>query len=324
MPFVEKSTYNPKFIHRNGHVSTIYSGRIRKFPPPDYERMKLELEDGDFLNIDFVLKDTKKAVILCHGLEGDSRRTYNNSCADLFLQKDYSVFAWNNRSCGGEMNRLPRLYHHGVISDLDEIIKYVINKGFEEIYLIGFSMGGAQIMNYLGSDLAIPKEVKAAVTVSTPIKLKSSAETLKTGFNRVYLKMFTTKIKRKLQEKAIQFPELIDADKIPAIKTFDEIDEHFTAPIHGFLDREDYYEKASPAYVMENIKIPVLIINALDDPFLGEECYPVEFAKKHPFVYLEIPKHGGHCAFPLLDSNYSWTDFRAYEFFNSEITSKGL
>lgn len=322
MPFIENSKYNPKTIYRNGHISTIYSGRIKKFLPPDYTREKHELEDGDFLNIDYILKNTEKAVILCHGLEGDSRRVYNNSCADFFLQKDYSVFAWNNRSCGGEMNRLPRLYHHGIVSDLEEVVRFAANKGLEEIYLVGFSLGAAQIMNYLGKT-EVNSKVKAAVAVSAPIQLKSCSEKLKTGFNRVYLNVFTRKLKVKFMEKATQFPDLIDVAKIPAIRTFDEVDEYFTAPMHGFSNRDDYYEKASPAYTMRHIKTPVLVINAWDDPFLGEECYPVEFAEKHPYVYLEIPKYGGHCAFPMRNSKYSWTDLRAYEFFSSEMTSKG-
>lgn len=323
MPFIENSKYSPIKIYRNGHISTIYSGRIKKFPPPNYTREKYELEDGDFLNIDYILKDSKKAVILCHGLEGDSRRVYNNSCADFFLQKDYSVFAWNNRSCGGEMNRLPRLYHHGIVSDLEEVVKFVANKGLEEIYLVGFSLGAAQVMNYLGKS-EVDYRVKAGVAVSAPIQLKSCSEKLKIGFNRVYLNVFTRKLKVKFREKATQFPDLVDVSKIPTIRTFDEVDEYFTAPLHGFRNREDYYEKASPDYVIDKIKTPVLVVNAWNDPFLGEECYPVEFAKKHPYVYLEIPKYGGHCAFPMRNSNYSWTDLRAYEFFNSEITSKGF
>lgn len=266
---------------------------------------------------------TTTAIILCHGLEGDSCRTYINSCANYFYEKGYSVFAWNNRSCGGEMNRLPRFYHHGTVEDLDAVVQNVLNRGFKEVYLVGFSLGAAQILNYFGR-FEIDKNVKAGVAVSAPIQLKSSAEKLKRGFNRLYLKVFTRKLRVKFKEKAKYFPEQIDETKIALIKTFDEVDEYFTAPLHGFLNREDYYEKASPAYSLDKIKTPVLIINALDDPFLGEESYPYDFAAKHPFIYLETPKYGGHCAFPLAGSSFSWTDLRAYEFFNSEITSNGL
>lgn len=323
MPIVEKSSYNPFLLFRNGHVSTIYSGRIKTSKTPDYQREKLELPDGDFLIIDSLPKPvSKKALILCHGLEGDSRRTYNNTCARYFFVKGFSVFAWNNRSCGGEMNRLPKFYHHGTVADLDAVVQNVLNRGYKEVYLVGFSLGAAQILNYFGR-FEIDKRVRAGVAVSAPILLKSSAEKLKKGFNRVYLNIFVRKLKVKFTEKARHFPELLDAAKISSIRTFDEVDEYFTAPLHGFSNRQDYYEKASPAYSLNKVQTPVLIINALDDPFLGEESYPYDFATKHPFIYLETPKYGGHCAFPLANSTFAWTDFRAYEFFSSEITSNG-
>lgn len=318
MPLVVESKYvAPSFFYRNPHVSTIYMGRFKKTTPPDYQRHRLELTDGDFLDIDFIHKNPKKAIILCHGLEGASNRTYNNTSAKYFLQNDFSVFAWNNRSCSGEINRLPKLYHHGVVEDFSEMVDFVLDKNFEEIYLLGFSMGGAQIMNYLGST-DVDARIKAAVAVSTPIQLKSSAETLKRGFNKVYLKNFTRKISKKLKAKAVQFPDAVDWGKLKQIRTFDEIDEFFTAPLHGFMGREDYYEKASPAYVMKKIQTPVLVLNAWDDPFLGEECYPIDFAKNHAFVYLETPKNGGHCAFPLKNSEFSYSEIRALEFFKDK------
>jgi len=323
MPYIKKSKYNPPFYYRNGHISTIYSGRIRKTFIPDYKREKLELPDGDFLSLDYKTNpESGKALVLCHGLEGDSRRSYNNTCANYFLEKGFSVFAWNNRSCGGEMNRLPRFYHHGTVEDLDIIVQHIINKGFEKIYLIGFSLGAAQIMNYFGR-FEIDRKVKAGVAVSVPIQLQPCAEKLKKGFNRVYMNVFIRKLKKKFTEKAEQYPDLIDRKRIPEIRTFDEVDEYFTAPLHGFKNKDDYYEKASPAYTMKNIRTPVLVINALDDPFLGEGCYPAELAKQSEFVFLETPKHGGHCAFLLSNSKVAWTDLRAYEFFNSEITSNG-
>lgn len=315
MPIIKNSAYEvPWLIYKNPHISTIHIGRFKKTYPPEYERERLELCDGDFLDIDFFLQNKDRAVVLCHGLEGGSTRTYNNTSAKYFIENDFSVFAWNNRSCSGEMNRLPKLYHHGVIDDFEEMINFVLGKGLKEIYLLGFSMGGAQIMNYLGSKKRDDR-IKAAVVVSTPIQLKSSAETLKNGFNRVYLKNFTYKIAKKLRAKSVQFPEALDWSRLNSIKTFDEIDEYFTAPLHGFKDKEDYYTKASPGYVMENIKVPTLILNSLDDPFLGKECYPISFAENHEFVYLEIPKHGGHCAFPMKNSNYSFSEIRALEFY---------
>ena len=233
MPLIEQSEYNsPSILNRNRHISTIYAALIKKFEVPEYTREKQELNDGDFINIDYIIDNPKKAVILCHGLEGDSRRTYNNSCATYFKQKGFSVFAWNNRTCGGEMNRLPRLYHHGAVDDLDEVVQFVLRKGFEDIYLIGYSMGGVQLLNYLGWT-KIDKRIKAAVSISVPTHIATSAEVLKQGFNRVYLKNFTIDIKKKLKYKAAQFPDFINRDQIDKITSFDEVDQYFTAPLHG-------------------------------------------------------------------------------------------
>ncbi len=317
MPLIEHSEYDsPSIIHRNRHISTIYAALIKKFEVPEYTREKHELNDGDFINIDYILNGSKKAVILCHGLEGDSRRTYNNSCAAYFLQKNFSVFAWNNRTCGGEMNRLPRLYHHGAVDDLDEVVRFALKKGIEDIYLIGYSMGGVQLLNYLGWT-KIDQRIKAAVSISVPTHIATSAEVLKQGFNRVYLKNFTIDIKKKLKYKAAQFPDFINRDQIDNISSFDEVDQYFTAPLHGFASRDDYYERVSPEFSLKDITIPVLIINSLDDPFLGERCYPRTIAKDSAYVYLETPKYGGHCAFPLRDSEYSYAEKRAFEFFES-------
>lgn len=315
MPFVENSSYDESvaFIHKHKHVSTIYAGVFKKFPVPNYKTEKIELVDGDFLSIDYNLANTKRAIILCHGLEGNSRRPYINSCATYFLERDYAVFAWNNRSCGGEMNRLPQLYHHATIEDLDAVVQFALSK-IEEVYLIGYSMGGAQVLNYFGRIQNINPRIKAGIAISVPFEVKSSADSLKIGFNQVYMKNFTFGLRKKLKIKAKQFPQLLNWDKIKDIKSFDELDDNFTAPLHGFLDRNDYYYKVSPARSIQNITKPILIINALDDPFLGADCYPVTFSKSNSFIHLETPKYGGHCAYPMKKTIHSFAEIRAFEF----------
>lgn len=322
MPFLENNTYNSQvpFLHKNAHFSTIYAGKFKKFKSPEYNREEIDLADGDFLEIDFNLKNkSKKAVILCHGLEGNSQRTYINSCATLFLENDYSIFAWNNRTCSGKMNRLPKLYHHASIEDLDAVVKFALNKGIEQVYLIGFSMGGAQVLNYLGRIDEIDSRVKAGVSVSVPIEIKASADSLKKGFNKVYMYNFLIGLKQKLKIKASQFPEIIPIDKVKQIKDFDFLDDNFTAPLHGFTDRHDYYFKVSPARSLANVTHPVLILNSYDDPFLGEGCFPIDFAKENKVVHLETVNYGGHCAFPLKDSEYSYAEIRALEFIKSNF-----
>ena len=319
MPYIQDSKYDISipFWHKNAHFSTIYAAKVKRFSSPNYIREKLELQDGDFLNIDYKIQNNDKAVILCHGLEGNSQRTYINSCSDYFLKQDFSVFAWNNRSCGGEMNRLPRLYHHGTIEDLDEVIQFALTKDIQEIYLIGFSMGGAQVLNYLGRIPDLNSKIKAGVAVSVPIEIKASADSLKKGFNQVYMKNFVLDLTKKLKIKAQQFPDLMNWENIKNVKNFDYLDDNFTAPLHGFMDRHDYYYKVSPARSIDKIDKPVLIINAFDDPFLGEGCFPIQLATNNSFIHLETPKYGGHCAYPVKNSVYSFAEIRAFEFFKS-------
>lgn len=317
MPYISNSSYETDFIFQNGHISTIYSGIIRKLESPEYRRKRLFLTDGDFLLLDYVLQTPKKAIILCHGLEGDSKKNYNNACANFFIEQGYSVFAWNNRSCGGEMNLLPNLYHHGSIEDLGAVINYVLAQNIEEVFLVGFSLGGDQILNYLGRK-EVSEKIKAAVAISAPFQLKSSAEKIQGGISKIYLSRFIRKIRGKIQQKSVQFPSLISKEISKNIKSFEDVIDRFIVPVHGgYTDLADYYKKASPAYSTDGINIPVLVINAWDDPILGLEDYPIAMAEQHKYLYLETPHHGGHCAFPLKISKHPYSVVRAFEFFKN-------
>lgn len=315
MPYINNSLYETDFIFQNGHISTIYAGIISRLEAPDYLRKKLPLADGDFLLLDYIFQDSKKAIILCHGLEGDSKKNYNNACANFFLEKGYSVFAWNNRSCGGEMNLLPNLYHHGSISDLEAVINYVLSKDLEKIFLVGFSLGGDQILNYLGRK-RVSEKIKAAAAISAPFQLKSSAEKIQGGISKIYLSRFIRKIRGKIQYKSNQFPDLIPREVSKNIKSFEDVIDRFIVPVHGgYANLSDYYKKASPVYSIDGIMVPVLVINAWDDPILGKEDHPIAMAEQHKYLYLETPHHGGHCAFPLKISKHPYSVIRAYEFF---------
>ncbi|WP_271424042.1 YheT family hydrolase [Aequorivita sinensis] len=317
MPYISNSSYETDFIFQNGHISTIYSGIIRKLESPEYRRKRLFLTDGDFLLLDYVLQTSKKAIILCHGLEGDSKKNYNNACANFFIEQGYSVFAWNNRSCGGEMNLLPNLYHHGSIEDLGAVINYVLAQNIEEVFLVGFSLGGDQILNYLGRK-QVSEKIKAAVAISAPFQLKSSAEKIQGGLSKIYLSRFIRKIRGKIQQKSVQFPSLISKEISKNIKSFEDVIDRFIVPVHGgYKDLANYYKKASPAYSTDGINIPVLVINAWDDPILGKEDHPIAMAEQHKYLYLETPHHGGHCAFPLKISKHPYSVVRAFEFFKN-------
>lgn len=317
-----KSSYGgpPPYLF-NAHLETIIPSIFREVTDVFYTREKINTPDNDFLNLDWSCVGSNKLLILSHGLEGDSERHYAKGMVKLFNSRKVDVLVWNNRSCGGEMNLNPILYHHGASYDLDTTISYVLkNHSYEQIFLTGISMGGAQTLKYLGEKgCDLPVEIKRAAVYSTPCNLLSSAITLKSRSNIIYKNKFLGKLKSKIRAKAIQFPELIDLDMLERIQDFDSFDTHFTAKLHGFKDAEDFYKGVSADNWMSSITIPTLIINALNDPLLGPECYPVKLAEMMDNLTLEMPKRGGHTGFTLRGQEFTWAENRVQEFLLEQV-----
>lgn len=217
------------------------------------------------------------------------------------------------------MNLRPVLYHHGASYDLDTVVKHVLTSDkYQEITLAGISMGGAQTLKYLGEKgFSLPSQIKKGAVYSAPCNLPSSAKTLKYPSNRFYKNRFLGKLKYKMAQKADQFPDLIDRDLLRSVNNFDEFDTYFTAKLHGFRDAADFYESVSADNWMDQIAIPTLIINALNDPLLGEKCYPVKLAESKSEIFLEMPKRGGHTGFTLANKEFMWAEYRLFEFLDS-------
>ena len=317
MPLVT-SNYSPPLFFRNAHLATIYSGIIRKVNGVVQKRERLTLSDGDFLDLDWSksITPTQKLVILLHGLEGDGQRPYITGSAKLLNQNGYDACAVNYRGCSGEPNRLYRSYHSGVTEDLREVIYHILKtKYYSEIYIKGFSLGGNLVLKYLGEDHTIPKEIKGAVAVSVPCNLHNSCEQLLLLHNIHYAIRFKGNLIGKLRQKQSMFPELITDSDIKKIKTLKDFDDVYTSRAHNFKDALDYYTQCSSLQFLPNIKVPSLIINALDDSFLGPKCYPFSEVEHNPNLYLETPKYGGHVGF-WGKKNITYTEKRALEFFD--------
>ncbi|PZX56936.1 hypothetical protein LV84_02065 [Algoriphagus ratkowskyi] len=316
------STYGgpPAYLF-NGHLETIIPSIFRKVTGVTYVREKIDTPDGDFLNLDWSKVGSSKLLILSHGLEGDSDRHYAKGMVKLFNSKKVDVLVWNNRSCGGEINLKPILYHHGASYDLDTTISFVLkNYSYKDIFLTGISMGGAQTLKYLGEKgNELPREIKRAAVYSTPCNLLSSAITLKSRSNSFYKNRFLGKLKLKIRAKAEQYPDLLDLDLLELISDFDSFDTHFTAKLHGFKDAADFYKAVSADNWMPQISIPTLVINALNDPLLGPECYPVKLAEKMHELTLEMPKRGGHTGFMLSGQEFTWSEFRVQQFLLDQV-----
>lgn len=312
-----KSTYSgpPAYLF-NAHLETIIPSLFRKIRDVLYHREKIDTPDGDFLNLDWSKVGSDQLLIISHGLEGDSERHYVKGMVKLFNSRKIDVLVWNNRSCGGEINLMPILYHHGASYDLDTTITHVLkNHSYEEIFLTGISMGGAQTLKYLGEKgLDLPVQIKRAAVYSTPCNLLSSANTLKVRGNTFYKKRFLGKLKVKIKAKAEQFPDLIDLGLLESVRDFDSFDTLFTAKLHGFKDAQDFYLSVSADKWMPFIVIPTLVINALNDPLLGPDCYPFKLAESKAEIILEMPKRGGHTGFVVRGEEFTWAEYRVQEF----------
>lgn len=316
MPIIPSSYTHPPFYLFNGHLETIIPSIFRKIEGINYQREKIDTPDQDFLNLDWSTVDSSQLLVISHGLEGDSERHYIRGMVKLFNAKGVDVLVWNNRSCGGEMNLQPILYHHGASYDLNTVIKHALAQNrYDTLYLSGISMGGAQTLKYLGEKgVDLPKEIKKAAVYSVPCNLPSSAATLKLKENLFYKKRFLGKLKKKMIDKAAQFPDLVDLELLERVNDFDQFDTHFTAKLHGFTDSNDFYHSVSADQWMPNIAIPTLVLNALNDPLLGEACYPINLAKKKEEIILEMPKRGGHTGFVQKGDEFTWAEYRVLDF----------
>lgn len=315
------SEYRPPIIFRNGHLATIYAAILRKVPNPGQKRERLELEDGDFLDLDwtFSREASDKVLILLHGLEGNAQRPYMLGSARAFSDAGFDVCAVNMRGCSGEPNRLYRSYHSGATEDLVEVLNHLTAKyAYPGIFLKGFSLGANLILKFLGDNPENKYPIKGAVAISAPCDLYDCLLQLSNSNNSIYSNRFLASLRQKLKLKQAQFPERLTDDLIKKVKTLKDFDDLYTSKAHGFVDAMDYYKTCSSLPVLENIDIPTLLLNAANDSFLGVNCYPEKAAAANAVLYFERPLFGGHVGF-YNGGKMHYNELRALDFLSSYI-----
>ncbi|MCF6247610.1 MAG: alpha/beta fold hydrolase [Desulfobacula sp.] len=312
---MSKTSYAPPPFFSNGHIQTIFPPLFRKVPSVFYKRQRINTQDGDFLDLDWSRKGHKKLAVVSHGLEGNAHRAYVKGMVKALNDSGWDVLAWNYRSCSGEPNQQLRSYHNGITDDLSVIIEHAkTTHAWEQIALVGFSLGGNLSLLYLGRESVDPL-IKKAIVFSVPCDLKSSSETISKPSNVLYMKRFLVMLHNKIKSKMKVLPGQIDDKDYEKIKDFKDFDDRYTAPIHGFKNAEDYWEKCSSKPYIPKIKIPTLIINAKNDPFLPDACFPIKEARSNPMVTLCMPESGGHVGFICFNKqNLYWSEARAVEF----------
>ena len=317
MPIIQNSTYQAPFPFRNTHINTIYTSLMRPTPALPYVRERVTTPEDDFIDLDWLKVGSEKLLICVHGLEGHGRKHYVAWMMKRFNQEKYDAVSMNLRGCSGEDNRFLKGYHSGKSNDLDLIVKRILaTEKYKEIVLIGFSVGGNITLKYAGEQgQNIPKEISHIIAISVPCDILASSYEFSKPKNFIYLKQFLISLKQKARKKDKLFPNQFDLESVLKATNFFEFDDAFTAPINGFDNAVDYYSKVRCLNVLDKIKPPTLLVNALDDTFLSPNCFPIELAKKMDNFYLEMPTHGGHLGFMKADTEgYLWTEQRAWGF----------
>ena len=313
---MNNSQYCPPFLFGNGHIQTIYPVLFRKAPSLVYTRERISTLDDDFLDLDWSTIGSNRLVIISHGLEGNTTRTYVKAMVQAVNDGGWDALAWNYRSCSGEPNRQLRSYHNGATDDLARVIDHAKKGGYKEIALVGFSLGGNLTLVHLGRDQVDPL-VRKAVVFSVPCDLAASAGVLAKPANTLYMKRFLVLLHQKIKDKMAIMPHALNDIGYEKIKNFKDFDDRYTAPIHGFKNAHDYWEKCASRQFIPAIKIPCLIVNAQDDPFLPRECFPVAEAAANPNITLKMPKSGGHVGFVSFNKrNLYWSEQQTVSFLN--------
>jgi predicted alpha/beta-fold hydrolase len=290
-----------------GNLQTIwpalYSRRVTG-PRPEFKRVRWTTPDQDFIDVDWLetpLTDTPKNVLLVlfHGLEGTSRSHYAEAFADFARAKGFAYAVPHFRGCSGEINLAPRAYHSGDFEEIDWILKRFRDEHEGSIVAVGISLGGNALMRWAGEmGEQAEKVVSAVASVSSPIDLAAGGHAIGKGFNRlVYTRMFLDSMKPKALVKLQQHPGLFDAQAMHAAKDLYDFDNIFTAPLHGFKNTDDYWSRGSAKPHLHRIRIPALVLNALNDPFVPARCLPKQ-SEVGKYVTLWQPAHGGHVGFP--------------------------
>jgi predicted alpha/beta-fold hydrolase len=300
-----------------GHLQTIYPS-LRPPPPLPMVRERWSTPDGDFIDVDFAGDPhAARLVVLFHGLEGGSDSHYARSIGAHASEAGLRVAMPHWRGCSGEMNRKPRAYHSGDSEEVDWIVKKLLHCA-RELFAVGVSLGGNALLKWLGErGEAASALVRRAAAVSAPIDVAAAGRALDAGVNRLlYTRMFLSTLKPKSLRKLEAFPGLFDAARVRAAATFREFDDMVTAPLHGFRDVDHYWTAASSGPWLGGIRVPTLLLNARNDPFLPEQALLAATRQASQSTVLEFPRTGGHVGFPTgrFPGRHDWLAKRLLHF----------
>lgn len=294
--------FSPPWWLMNAHLQTVAARYGRRVSRPAGLRVeRWDTPDGDFLDVYFLDGEPgMPTALLLHGLEGNIDSTYFLALIQELAQHRWNVAAMEFRSCSGEMNRAARMYHSGETTDVGFVASRLIERNpTVEMYVAGYSLGGNVTAKWFGEmGDRLPSNIRAGATVSAPYDLVKSAEYMDgLRLSRLYVLHFLRKLAPKAIEKNRQHPGIINADRARRAWTFREFDDHATAPLHGFTDAHDYYSTVGCGRFLPNVRRPLLLLSAADDPFNPGYTLPRDLAANQPYLHPLFTDRGGHCGF---------------------------
>lgn len=321
------SEYKAPWWLPNAHAQTIYPPLFAKRPTIQYQRERWDstphgIPDGDFVDVDRLAgRADKPLLVVFHGLEGNSQSIYALNLMYLAQQRGWRGMVPHFRGCSGEMNRLPRAYHSGDAAEIDWILRRAKSESPDApVYVAAISLGGNATLKWLGEQGSEAANIVAAVAaISAPLDLTAAGNALEVGFSKIYAKNFLNTMKKNALAKLVRHPGIFNAEVVRAAATLREFDNEVTAPLHGFRDTDDYWLRASAKPGLSNIRVPALVLNARNDPFLPAWALP-DAAEVSSAVTLDFPSDGGHVGFfsSPFPGNSLWMPQRVFHFFDHQ------
>lgn len=296
--------FQPAWWCRGPNAQTLWARLIRRAPKLSFWRERLELPDGDFLDLDWTENGSGPIVMVLHGLEGSSQSPYARGMMQTIERRGWRGVVMHFRGCSGEPNRLARSYHSGDTGDLAHVIRTLQQREPRTMLgVVGFSLGGNVLLKWLGNT-GREAPVRAAVAVSVPYVLHSAADRLNGGFSRLYQWQLMRSLRLTVAEKRKRLALPIKIQDLSILKSFRDFDENITAPLHGFDSADHYYTVSSSRQYLKGIAVPTLLLHARDDPFMTEKAIPHK-NELPDSVTLEVSPYGGHVGF--VSGTWPWS-----------------
>jgi predicted alpha/beta-fold hydrolase len=293
MGTLSRSDFRPAWWARGAHLQTLGPSLLRRRPQLPLERQRVELADGDFIDLAGIRNDGPPVLVI-HGLEGNLESHYAAGILFALASAGYEPVFMHLRGCGDEPNRLARSYHSGATEDLTAVLAHLADRPQgPPLATIGYSLGGNLLLKHLGE--SAQSGMRAGIAVSVPFLLRDAMLRLGLGASRIYQRHLVGRLKASYQRKFARIPSPLTLD-VEGIRDFFAFDDQVTAPLHGFAGAEDYYARCSCRRFLKHIDTPTLIIHAQDDPFMFERTVPRE-EELGPGVRLELTSGGGHVGF---------------------------